>query len=346
MRKLVASFGLNLVFFFSVLFPAQSESLSLVWPVEGRLGLKFGEKYQAGGEEKTHLGVDILAAEGSEIKSPVDGEVSFAGQVAGRLAVTIGIEGYKVSLSPLQEILVLKGEKVGAGKVIGKLAAEGDYSSTEPHLHLSLRDPSGKYLDPLPFFLPLTEKEQFQEHSQPQIQEQPVSNQIVVNLEFVPEIVEVPNINQVPDQAEVNQLPKGIQEGSSALKPGLKRPLDSQLLLGQESLPIQAMVKLRSFKRANLKNDLSSFCSKPGAGIKNKHFFSVHRETQLQLHGLTELAQFSSLTNQAPLVKSKDNISFNLDNFLSLGQSFLLLFLVYFLFCLAERKFEPVAAVG
>lgn len=339
MRKLLASFILTLVFFFSVLFPAQSKSLSLIWPVEGKLGVKFGEKYQAEEGEKTHLGIDILAPEGREIKSPAEGEVSFAGQVAGRLAVTINIEGYKVSLSPLDEVSVLKGEKVEVGKVIGKLAAEGDYSSSEPHLHFSLRDSAGKYLDPLPFLTPSTEEEQPQEQPQPQLQEQPVSKEVEANPEFDGEMVGNPSLKQLPDQVGANQPQRGIQaRDDSVLQPVLTWQRASRMLLAKESSILHHRRSKEKFGAANLKKEVKSFRLASRAGLKNISKFSLDSFNQHQPQGLAELTQLSTGIIQNPPVKSGDGkTNSNFDNLLLLSWSFLVLPLIYLLFCLAGK---------
>ncbi len=339
MKKFLASFVLTLVFFFSVLFPAQSESFNLSWPLEGELGVKFGEKYRVGGEEKTHFGIDILASEGTEIKSPVNGEVSFAGQVAGRLAVTISFEGYKVSLSPLQEILVSKGEKVKAGKAIGKLAAEGDYSSSEPHLHLSLRDPSGKYLDPLTFLPPLKTKEQTQEEPQLQLQEQPVNNEVVTNPERGGELVGNPTLNQLSDQAGASQPEKDIQTKSSpALQPAPTWQKTSQMSLAKESSILQREKPVESFKTVNLKKEARPFRSSPGAKPKNKDKPSLTGFYQHQPIGLTELTQRSTgIIPGQPAQLENGNTNLNLGNLVLLSWAFFVLPLTYFLFCLAGK---------
>lgn len=113
--------------------------------------LGFKERY--GDDNKQHLGIDVRAEEGSEIKAPVGGTISFVGRVPGSAglnvtAITITTEdGQQVSLNPLATTKVKKGDTVVGGQTLGTLSAFGDPSSCESHFHLSLRV-KGVYRDP------------------------------------------------------------------------------------------------------------------------------------------------------------------------------------------------------
>ena len=100
-----------------------------------------------------HRGVDLQAQGGTEVSAPAGGLVSFAGAVpadgGGTCgAVTIELaDGLRVSLLPLDEVFVRVGDALEPGEVVGTLAAAGDDSVAEPHVHLSLRQ-GDAYLDP------------------------------------------------------------------------------------------------------------------------------------------------------------------------------------------------------
>lgn len=336
MKKILVSLFLALAFFFSLLFPAQSETLSLSWPVEGQLGVKFGEKYQAQDGEKTHLGVDILVPEGTEIKSPATGEVSFAGQVAGRLAVTLIVEGYKVSLSPLQEISVFRGDKVEAGQAVGKLAAEGDYSLSQPHLHLSLRDSTGQYLDPLPFLPPLKAEEQ----PQTQPQEQPVSNEVGVTPESGGEPVENSILNQSPAQNEANQLQRETQTRNFAWQPGLTSQKVSQMWSLEDKSVLQKRGLEGKLEAEGLKREVKSLSSITVVEPKKENLLSFNRINQSQPKSLSELTELSVWRQQRPNAQlNKDGVAFNLSGLLLLGWSFLVLPFIYFLLFQSEEGY-------
>lgn len=117
-----------------------------------RVLLPFGASYAG----KTHHGIDLGSAAGAEVSSPACGTVTFAGSVPADdggtcVAVTVlTADGLKVTLLPLQSAFVSAGATVSAGEAVGLVAATGDDSSAEPHVHLSIRR-GDAYLDPAPF---------------------------------------------------------------------------------------------------------------------------------------------------------------------------------------------------
>lgn len=119
-------------------------------PVEGGVMLLgFGAAYPAG----THRGVDISATAGAAVASPATGVVAFAGQVPADGGGTCGAvtvelaDGRRMSLLPLDGMTVTTGDAVSAGDALGRVAASGDDSSSEAHLHVGLRS-GDLYLDP------------------------------------------------------------------------------------------------------------------------------------------------------------------------------------------------------
>lgn len=112
--------------------------------------------YAASYQGRTHHGVDLAAPACAEVRTPVDGTVVFAGQVPADgggscWAVTLETgEGLRISLLPLDSTRVSAGGSVTAGEPVGALAAAGDDSGSEAHLHLSLRKGEA-YLDPTAF---------------------------------------------------------------------------------------------------------------------------------------------------------------------------------------------------
>lgn len=128
------------------------------WPVDGRLVLGYGAAYEAAGVSRVHRGADILAAAGSRVLSPAAAVVAFAGRVpvedgTDRLAVSLDLpDGLRVTLLPLTDVSVTAGQRLAPGDPVGLLAAEGDPSYAEPHLHVGLRR-GDTYLDPATLFV-------------------------------------------------------------------------------------------------------------------------------------------------------------------------------------------------
>ncbi len=133
--------------------------------------LGFGSEYAApDGSTCVHRGVDVGAAPGSSFDAPVTGTVKFAGRVPGPhggsvRAVTLETADGTVSMLPFEDLSVAKGDVVEAGDRVGRVAQDGDPSSSDPHVHLSLRhgdlyvDPSVLLAAPIPHPEPEPEPE-------------------------------------------------------------------------------------------------------------------------------------------------------------------------------------------
>lgn len=124
--------------------PAQAlTSGSWSWPVAGPHSIERNyvappRHYAAG-----HRGIDLPAEPGTEVFSPADGVVSFAGLVVDREVLTIDHGTYRSSFEPLHTELVA-GDQVKRGQHIGTVTAG-------PHctcLHMGARR-GDDYLSPL-----------------------------------------------------------------------------------------------------------------------------------------------------------------------------------------------------
>lgn len=138
-----------------------------VWPLPSpRLSVELGflESYEFSGTTYTHRGVDIGADAEARVCSPVDGTVSFVGEVpagdggaddgggATMRAVSVKMDdGRVVTFMPVQDTRVKEGANVSAGQELALLAAGGDRSSASTHLHMGLKR-DGSYYDPLSLF--------------------------------------------------------------------------------------------------------------------------------------------------------------------------------------------------
>ena len=118
------------------------------WPLVGEIVNGFERPATAWAAG--HRGIDIQAAPGSEVRSPVPGRVTFVGPVAGRGVIVLRtLDDTDVTLEPI-EPAVLLGDVVDTGDIVGFL--RGGHLGTNS-LHLGLRV-AGEYVDPAPY-LPL-----------------------------------------------------------------------------------------------------------------------------------------------------------------------------------------------
>ncbi len=124
-----------------MLFVLAAAAVCLVAPVSGPVT----EPYAPSGQYSGHWGVDFAAEVGDEVHAPVAGTVSFAGSVAGMKSVTIQpVSGFKVSISYLATVGVVRGTVVRRGSVVGRAGLEKGMSG----VHMSTRI-DGQYVDPV-----------------------------------------------------------------------------------------------------------------------------------------------------------------------------------------------------
>lgn len=116
------------------------------WPVAPPFGIVRDYLAPAHAYGPGHRGIDIALRGETSVRAPDDGVVAFAGRVVDRSVLTIDHgEGIVSTLEPV-EALVVPGERVMRGDVVGVLSVGGH---TEPGaLHLGARI-DGEYVNPL-----------------------------------------------------------------------------------------------------------------------------------------------------------------------------------------------------
>lgn len=98
-----------------------------------------------------HAGVDLSAPVGTPVGALAGGEVTFAGRdSSGSITVKIRhVDGSESLYGHLQPDLPVRvGDRVEAGTRIGDVGMTG--LTTGPHLHLALKDATGRPIDPTP----------------------------------------------------------------------------------------------------------------------------------------------------------------------------------------------------
>ena len=122
-----------------------------LWPVEGRLMSSFGSRTDPfSGEGAIHTGVDLAAPKGTPVQATADGIVIHAqwANGYGRLVVIDHGNGLQTYYGHLSQFLVIPGQEVRLGDVIGRSGASGRVTS--PHLHYEVRL-RGTPVNPYPF---------------------------------------------------------------------------------------------------------------------------------------------------------------------------------------------------
>lgn len=135
--------------------PAASEAakgeVQFQWPVDGPIRRGFVSRQEGA---SFHDGIDILADQGAKVHAAATGKVIYAADGPSDYGKTVIIShghGWTSVYSFLSRIEVRVGQKVKAGKTIGRIGKTG--VATEPQLHFEIRtyrraiDPLGELPD-------------------------------------------------------------------------------------------------------------------------------------------------------------------------------------------------------
>ena len=112
-------------------------ALPFQWPVQGRISGRFGNARVYNGQPGAgHSGMDIAAPDGTPVRAPAGGVVTFASPDLYLTGGTVLLDhGHGVSSNFLHpsRIDVRVGDRIEPGQVIGAVGATG--RATGPHLH-------------------------------------------------------------------------------------------------------------------------------------------------------------------------------------------------------------------
>lgn len=122
-------------------------------PANGWITSYFGPRFSPySGALKMHEGMDIGARPGTNIFSPADGVITFAGEKSG-FGKFVQIDhgyGMETIFGHASAVLVRTGQRIKRGDLIARVGNTG--RSTGPHLHYEVRV-NGTAVDPLYFVL-------------------------------------------------------------------------------------------------------------------------------------------------------------------------------------------------
>jgi murein DD-endopeptidase MepM/ murein hydrolase activator NlpD len=118
----------------------QKNIVPSIWPVNGRLLSRFGEREDPfSGEGAIHTGVDISAAMGTPVHAAADGIVFNAefSHGYGKIVIIDHGNGMRTWYAHLSRFEVIPGQEIRRGEILGYSGATGRVTS--PHLHFEVR---------------------------------------------------------------------------------------------------------------------------------------------------------------------------------------------------------------
>lgn len=123
-------------------------------PVKNVITSEFGDRvHPVDGIEKFHNGIDIRGAVGDPVYAPADGRVSsiYTNDAGGNQLIIKHDNGYTTGYAHLSKYHVKSGDRVVKGQLIAEIGNTG--KTTGSHLHLTLKDANGNYLNPINYFV-------------------------------------------------------------------------------------------------------------------------------------------------------------------------------------------------
>lgn len=100
---------------------------------------------------RSHQGVDMFAAHGTPLYAVEAGTIRTSDNSLGGISLHLtGVSGASYYYAHLSERIVVTGDRVEAGQVVGAVGNTGNAISTPPHLHFEYHPGSGAPVNPTP----------------------------------------------------------------------------------------------------------------------------------------------------------------------------------------------------
>ena len=143
-----------------------AEAIPAIWPINkknlrGRIGAYGSRFHPILHRVKKHTGIDLGGRVGDPVYATGDGMVAFDNMGTSGYGIQVVLDhgfGYKTRYAHLSKSLVIPGQKVKRGELIGKVGSTGQ--SNGPHLHYEVLYRGGT-VDPLNYFSRDMSEEEF-----------------------------------------------------------------------------------------------------------------------------------------------------------------------------------------
>lgn len=130
----------------------KSAAKAMLLPIKNKITSPFGNRINPITRQyKFHNGIDISGKVGEKIKSLGDGKVLniYTNDIGGKQLIIKHENGFTTGYAHLNRIYVNVGDHINRGQFIAEIGNTGRV--TGPHLHFTLKDSSGRFLNPLSY---------------------------------------------------------------------------------------------------------------------------------------------------------------------------------------------------
>lgn len=127
----------------------KSVAKAMLLPIKNKITSPFGYRINPITRQyKFHNGIDIAGKIGDKVQSPGDGKVvkNYINDIGGRQLIIKHANGLTTGYAHLNKVYVSVGDYVKQGQLIAEVGNSGKV--TGPHLHFTLKDGSGHFINP------------------------------------------------------------------------------------------------------------------------------------------------------------------------------------------------------
>lgn len=107
--------------------------------------------FRAGPPVHGHQGTDVFANQGTPLRAPFDGVVTYSeGGLGGKMAYVTTSDGTYYFMAHLHSFALGSGTRVKQGQIVGTVGNTGNASGGAPHLHFEIHPGGGGPINPKP----------------------------------------------------------------------------------------------------------------------------------------------------------------------------------------------------
>lgn len=139
----------------ALIYLTKNKTMNWLQPVSARIVGGYGVRtHPVTKEQNFHNGIDLATPEGTAIQAPADARVIkvYKNDIGGLQIILQHEKGFKTGYAHLQSSSVKEGDELIKGQIFARTGKSGRV--TGAHLHFTLRNGEGEFLNPEDFIYP------------------------------------------------------------------------------------------------------------------------------------------------------------------------------------------------